>query len=165
MGKSPNGSKSPLQGRFRAMKLIDARRRKSARLSVLTALIGLLPWAASALPDLIVNLPRAQATIEFHRRAFSPDECAYVEGCVWQSGGRKLLYLDAGILNLGTSDLVLGDPTRRPDLFVWSPCHAHYHLKGLASYRVLAPNGRQVAKTRSEERRVGKEGSDRWMTE
>ena len=97
--------------------------------------------------DLMVNLGRAKLTVEYKRRAFSTADCAYQEGCVWSSGGRKLLLLDVGVMNKGSSDLVIGDPRRRPDLFVWSGCHGHYHLKGLATYRLLTLSGRQVAKT------------------
>jgi len=129
------------------MKLIGAHGGKLKRWSVLSLLLGLAPITADAMPDLVVAVERARMTIEYKRRAFSPGDCAYREGCVWTSGGRKLLMLDVGIQNFGSSDLLIGEPSRRPDLFVWSGCHGHYHLKGLATYRVLTLSGRQVAKT------------------
>jgi hypothetical protein len=131
---------------IKAMKLIGAYRCKRGALSLAAVFFGLLPFTAGALPDLIIAPYRAKTTIEYRRRAFSQGDCAYQEGCVRGVGGRKLLLLDGGIRNIGASDLVMGDPSRRTDLFVWSPCHQHYHLKGLANYRVLTLSGRQVAK-------------------
>ena len=129
------------------MKLIGAHGCKLKCLSIITVLSGLLPLTADALPDLLISVQRAKMTVEYKRRAFSQADCAYQEGCVWTTGGRKLLMLDVGVQNFGASDLIIGDPDQRPDLFVWSGCHGHYHLKGLATYRVLTLNGRQVAKT------------------
>jgi hypothetical protein len=128
------------------MKLIGAHKCKLVSSSILPLLIGLLPLNAKALPDLLMNLPRAKMTIEYKRRYFSADECAVQEGCIWGAGARKLLLLDVGVMNFGASDLVIGDPALRQDIFVWSPCHAHYHLKGLAHYRLLTLGGRQVAR-------------------
>ena len=129
------------------MKLIGAHGCKLKSLALVCVVLGLLPRNAEALPDLLISVQRAKLTIEYKRRAFSPGDCAIQEGCVFTTGGRKLLLLDVGIQNFGSSDLVIGDPGRRPDLFVWSGCHGHYHLKGLAIYRVLTLNGRKVAKT------------------
>jgi hypothetical protein len=127
------------------MKLIGARKFKLVSSSILPLLIALLPSTVKALPDLTINVTRALMTVETDFRAFSPDECAVQEGCIWSAGARKLLRIDVGIINLG-SDLQIGDPTARPDLFKWSPCHAHYHLKGLANYRLLTLDGRAVAR-------------------
>ena len=126
------------------MKLVFARR--SILASCLAGSLGLLA-SAQALPDLIIARYLAKTTIEYKRRAFSADECPYVEGCVLATGARKLLLLDVGIKNVGLSDLVIGDPAASPNLFEWSDCHEHYHLKGLATYRVLTLSGRQVART------------------
>lgn len=110
-------------------------------------LIGLSQLATAGLPDLAVNYMRANATVHFRRQPISAGDCAYREGCVWTPGNRKLLLVDVGVMNVGKSDLVIGDPNQRPDLFKWSDCHGHYHLKGLATYRLLALSGRQVART------------------
>jgi lysyl oxidase len=128
------------------MKLIRARGGKTGLLSLAAVLPGFLPFEAGALPDLLLATRLAWESVEYRRQAFSADDCAVQEACVRGTGARKLLLLDAGIKNFGT-DLVIGDPRRRPDLFVWSGCHGHYHLKGLATYRVLTLSGRQVAKT------------------
>jgi len=57
---------------------------------------GLLPLTGKALPDLVVNLQRAQATVEYQRRAFSQSDCAFSEGCVRGMGGRRLWFLEGG---------------------------------------------------------------------
>ncbi|HZO84838.1 MAG TPA: lysyl oxidase family protein [Verrucomicrobiae bacterium] len=106
-----------------------------------------LPDSSQALPDLVINAPRAKATVEYKRRAFDVASCAYDEGCIRTVGNRKLLLLDVNIKNVGNSDLEIGDPAARPELFAWSDCHGHYHLNGLATYRILTPSGRQVART------------------
>lgn len=128
------------------MKLIGAHRCKLHGLSVIALVLGILPNTVQALPDLALAVQRAKLTIEYKRRAFSPSDCAYQEGCVWSSGGRKLLLVDAGIMNVGASDLVIGSPYEHPDKFVWSGCHGHFHMKGLATYRILTLSGRKVAR-------------------
>ena len=128
------------------MKLIGAHKFKLVSSSILPLLIALLPSTAKALPDLTINISRALMTIDYNFRSFSPDECAVQEGCIFSAGVRKLLRIDVGIINVGASDLAIGDPSARPDIFYWSPCHAHYHLKGLANYRLLTLDGRQVAR-------------------
>jgi hypothetical protein len=116
------------------------------QVSLATVFVGLLPFGAGAGPDLVIAAPRAKASVEYQLRSFSTADCAVQEACLRGIGTRKLLLLDVGVKNVGTSDLVIGDPNRRPDLFVWSGCHGHYHLKGLATYRVLRLNGTQITK-------------------
>jgi hypothetical protein len=132
-----------------AMKPFGARRCKLLQLSIVALILGLLSPNARAMPDLVIAGYYAQISIEYARRSFSTADCAYQEACVHTYGTRKLLLVDVGIRNVGKSDLVIGVPWRRPDLFGTepSPCHGHYHLKGLATYRVLTLGGRQVAKT------------------
>src|SRR5262249_17243695 len=57
-----------------------------------------------------------------------------VEGCISTTGTRRLLTFDLQIMNLGTGDAVLGTPEQRPDLYVWSPCHGHYHILDSLDY-------------------------------
>jgi|SRR5688572_12793052 len=115
--------------------------------SVVVLIVGFSQLATAGLPDLAVNYMRANGTVHFRRQAFTTGDCAVQEGCVWKAGNRKLLLVDVGVMNVGKSDLIIGDPNRRPDLFTWSGCHGHYHLKGLATYRLLTLSGRQVART------------------
>lgn len=141
------------EGKISAMKLVGAHGCKWLSLSLAGVFFGLLPLPTQALPDLAIAAVKiVTPSIDYRRRIFSTGDCAYEEGCILAAGSRKLLLLDVGIRNLGTTDLVIGDP-QRPErgypanLFVWSDCHWHYHLKGLATYRVLTLDGRQVAKT------------------
>jgi hypothetical protein len=128
------------------MKLIGAKGVNLRKLSFIALILGILPGRVDALPDLMLAVQRAKLTIEYKRRAFTAGDCAFQEGCAFNTGGRKLLLLDAGIMNSGTSDLVIGNPYEQPNLFVWSACHGHFHMKGLATYRVLTLSGRQVAR-------------------
>lgn len=143
----PHSYKAAFGGNVSAMKLNSALGGKYAVLSILGAILGLFPLTVAAQPDLVINVQRAKSSVQVNKRIFAAGDCAVQEGCVRAVGGRKLLRLDVGVANVGASDLRIGDPNRRPDLFVWSSCHGHYHLKGLAMYRVLNLRGYQVAKT------------------
>jgi hypothetical protein len=134
------------QGNVTAMKL-KVGGCKLGKLSFGAVMLAFLPLEAAAQPDLVIDGTRARYSIEFNRRTFSAQHCAYQEGCVWNFGTRKLLRLDVGVRNVGDSDLVIGDPDERTDIFTWSDCHDHYHLRGLATYRITTRDGRQVAKT------------------
>jgi len=135
------------RGKLSAMKPLCAHGCRIAQVALAAVFIGLLTFDAVAGPDLMIATYRAKTTVEYRRKTFSTGDCAYQEACVRGTGVRKLLLLDVGVKNVGTSDLVIGDPNARPDLFVWSGCHGHFHLKGLATYRVLRPGGSQIAKT------------------
>jgi hypothetical protein len=93
------------------------------------------------LPDLIVNEGALRASLEFSAEQFSPSDCAIVEGCVSGTGTRKLLRFTVGTPNIGTADLIMGDPEANPDLYEYSPCHGHYHFIGYSEY-VLMSRGR-----------------------
>jgi Lysyl oxidase len=67
---------------------------------------------------------------------FSPSSCEVQEGCA-QAGQRKLLKFSTVLHNAGDSNLEIGDPSSRPHLFEYSPCHNHYHLKEFTSYRLI----------------------------
>jgi len=46
--------------------------------------------------------------------------------------------------NAGDADLVVGSPANRPDLFVWSAAHGHYHLKDFNEFKLFNSKGVQV---------------------
>ena len=96
--------------------------------------------ASFAGPDMTVDrhLLRTSGLVE--RAYFTTTDCNYVEGCVKVAGLRKLYKVDVGLVNIGKGDLVIGSPEDRPDLFVWSPCHQHYHMKTMVLYRLLNLN-------------------------
>jgi hypothetical protein len=70
--------------------------------------------------------------------------CAVQEGCIGASGVRKLLKFDVGVVNLGTANVHIGDPSDHPDAdmdgipddFEYAPCHDHLHFKDFAKYEV-----------------------------
>src|SRR5438876_8936006 len=93
------------------------------------------------LPDLMIWGPSISPRIT--TVTFSSSSCAVVEGLV-QAGTRKLLRFSTETRNQGTADIFLGNPASNP-LFVWAPCHGHYHFNNYASYRLLDSNGQSAA--------------------
>lgn len=91
---------------------------------------------STGLPDLTIDAKRLESSYDIKTRVFKSDDCAVDEGCVGGSGKRKLLRFDVATPNIGDADLVLGSPINNP-LFVYSPCHKHYHLIGYALYELL----------------------------
>ena len=118
-----------------------------------SSLVLALLWAqqvAAALPDLVVNKRLLKTSVVTERYAFEAGSCDYEEGCITSPGSRKLLRLDVGIANKGTGDLVVGNPDTQPDLFVYSPCHEHYHMKTMVRYRLLNLNYSPVIRARKQ---------------
>jgi hypothetical protein len=91
-------------------------------------------------PDIVVDQPRLVSSIEFQTAAFSSNACATVESCA-AVGTRRLLKFDVGFINAGDADLIIGEPQANPNLFEFSPCHGHFHLKGVADYQLISSNG------------------------
>jgi hypothetical protein len=96
--------------------------------------------------DLTIDAARLQASVVYRTHNFKAGDCALVEGCVGGTGKRNLMRFDVATPNVGTEDLVLGSPTdpNNSSLFVYSPCHGHYHLTDYALYELLYPNGSPV---------------------
>jgi hypothetical protein len=109
----------------------------SAALALLTATVP--ARSQTPMPDLIV-LPGDLARPVFQILTFSPESCSVQEGMV-QAGTRRLLRFTTTYPNIGTADLVVGNPERRPDLFEYSPCHGHYHFREYADYRLWTEDG------------------------
>lgn len=78
-----------------------------------------------------------------HTQTFAADDCAVVEGYT-DPGTRRLLRFNTQTRNIGTEDLLLGDPEGNP-LFEFATCHFHYHFNGFASYELLDGNADPVA--------------------
>lgn len=85
------------------------------------------------LPDLVVGASRLTSSLRISNKTFGSNSCSVVEGCV-VAGSRRVLEFDTQIINYGNADAVLGTPTSRPDLFVFSPCHGHYHMLDSLDY-------------------------------
>lgn len=85
------------------------------------------------LPDLIVSASRLTSSLRISNKTFGSGNCSVVEGCV-VAGSRRVLEFDTQIVNQGNADAVLGTPSSRPDLFVFSPCHGHFHMLDSLDY-------------------------------
>src|SRR5262249_29587408 len=59
-------------------------------------------------------------------------------------GTHQLLTFSTETRNIGTGDLVLGDPSTN-SLFHWASCHGHYHFEEFAYYNLLDLNSNIVA--------------------
>jgi len=90
--------------------------------------------AAQPLPDLVIGRETLRRTLVISEQIVSPGDCTLVEACVGGTGPRKTLEFDTEIVNRGPGDVVLGDPRDRPELFEFSACHGHYHMKEAIHY-------------------------------
>lgn len=77
---------------------------------------------------------------------FNPSHCAVQEGCVL-AGSRKLMRFDFLSYNPGDTDLSMGRPSDNPQLYEFSPCHGHYHLKDFNEFRLLNSNLQEVIRS------------------
>lgn len=100
----------------------------------------------TALPDLTIDANQLQSSLLIKTQNFKASSCALDEGCVDCVGKRKLLKFAVVIPNIGNADLVLGSPTdpNNSNLFVYSPCHDHYHVIGFTTYELLNSAGTTV---------------------
>jgi len=96
------------------------------------------------LPDLVINKQRLADEILFDHVNVGAGSCSYVEQCVGGLGDRRVLRFSVEAVNQGQATLTVPPPEDRPDLFVFSTCHGHYHFGGFASYELLDPAGRVV---------------------
>lgn len=99
------------------------------------------PTPAGPMPDLMVDAPLLASSKRFTTEEFPADDCAVVEGCIAGPGPRDLLRFSTGVVNMGTADLHIGDPSTNPEDFDFSACHGHYHYKGFAEYELTDASG------------------------
>lgn len=92
------------------------------------------------LPDLIFHAGAMNPRIT--TESFSANACEIQEGTI-TAGTHKLLRFSTETRNIGTGDLVLGNPSTNPS-FNWGSCHGHYHFNSFAQYRLLDANGQLV---------------------
>jgi len=92
-------------------------------------------------PDLTVDPKRFVSQMEIIDRLFDASSCEIAEGSVGGTGYRRLLRFDTVLINGGDGDLVVGSPTdpNNPyhSVFIYSPCHNHYHIAGFSNYQLL----------------------------
>src|SRR6185369_964258 len=71
---------------------------------------------------------------------FSTNDCSVLEKCN-SAGDRRLLVFELTIVNIGDSTFWLPSITNRPDLFVFDPCHNHYHLLNWSRFDLFNCDG------------------------
>jgi hypothetical protein len=79
---------------------------------------------------------------------FSEGACEMVEGCIGDTGQRRLLRFDTVTANVGNADLYVGPPPAdgvSEGVFTWSACHNHHHVTGYADYLLRGPGGEVVS--------------------
>jgi hypothetical protein len=97
-------------------------------------------------PDLTIDAERIGQTARIEVKDFSASDCALLEGCVNAPGRRVLLRFDTATPNVGTADLVLGNPRGNEACFEYSSCHNHYHFHDYARYLLQTEDGVPAAK-------------------
>ena len=105
----------------------------------LTAVYSGAP-VSRGLPDLVFHPGTMNPRIT--TETFSANACEIQEGTI-TAGTHKLLRFSTETRNIGTGDLVLGNPSTNPH-FNWGSCHGHYHFNSFAQYRLLNANGQLV---------------------
>jgi len=90
-----------------------------------------------------VNLVTIVRNFYIRRETFGPNDHDVQDGCV-TPGAHRVLRFDFLSHNTGDADLVVGSPAARPDLFVWSAAHGHYHLKDFNEFKMYNTSGQQV---------------------
>ncbi len=83
--------------------------------------------------DLIVDEDTLRGDLYVDYVDVGDDSCLVLEGCVRDTGVRRVLRFDTLIANIGDEDLHLGSPSESED-FVWDECHGHYHFTEYARY-------------------------------
>jgi hypothetical protein len=100
--------------------------------------------AGARCPDLTVDQSEMLSSIRIDTRTFAATDCAIAEGCITQTGMRRLLRFDTATQNSGNADVQVGDPTQNA-CFQWSACHQHYHFRGVGRYTLYQADGTTVA--------------------
>lgn len=92
------------------------------------------------LPNLISFAQVSKQSAFVSMETFTDTDCSVVEGGV-TSGTHRLLRFDSQIGNVGSVDLVLGYPPDCGNLYVFDPCHGHYHVNFATVYRLWTTAG------------------------
>jgi len=87
-----------------------------------------------------VNLVTRVRNFAISTQSFSASDHDVQDGCI-TPGSHKIMRFDFLSYNAGNSDLVIGSPASRPDLFVWSAGHGHYHLRDFNEFLLFNANG------------------------
>ena len=100
---------------------------------------------AQGLPDLVVRAETLGDQWVVRDENLPANFCSVIEGGI-TPGVRKLLRFTVMTGNVGTADLVVGDPNdpKNADLFEFAECHHHHHFKNYATYELVDPKTGKV---------------------
>lgn len=87
-----------------------------------------------------VNLVTRVRNFAISTQTFTANDHDVQDGCV-TPGTHRIMRFDFLSYNAGNSDLVIGSPASRPDLFVWSAGHGHYHLRDFNEFLLFNAQG------------------------
>lgn len=87
-----------------------------------------------------VNLVTRVRNFAISTQTFTTNDHDVQDGCV-TPGTHRIMRFDFLSYNAGNSDLVIGSPASRPDLFVWSAGHGHYHLRDFNEFLLFNAQG------------------------
>ena len=87
-----------------------------------------------------VNLVTRVRSFAISTQTFTANDHDVQDGCV-TPGTHRIMRFDFLSYNAGNSDLVIGSPASRPDLFVWSAGHGHYHLRDFNEFLLFNSTG------------------------
>jgi hypothetical protein len=77
-------------------------------------------------------------------RKNDPGDDHDLEDCAIAGVKYRLLKFEFQCHNIGDTDFVAGSPKTRPDIFVLSHGHNHYHLEGFNKYRLVDSSGKDA---------------------
>jgi hypothetical protein len=97
--------------------------------------------ALCLLPDLRVDKAALTSTVAFSN--VTAGTCEIEEGCLGDSGVRRVMRFDVNVANHGSADLVLGPPDGSA-AFDYAACHMHFHFKDFAKYTLKNDAGTTV---------------------
>jgi hypothetical protein len=92
------------------------------------------------LPDLTVDQEALASSVVLDTRDVVMGDCALVDQCVSGFGERRLLRFSVSTPNLGSADLVIGDPQNDPNE-VPSQCHDRYCMAAWAGFALRTTGG------------------------
>ena len=87
-----------------------------------------------------VNLVTRVRNFAISTQTFSSNDHDVQDGW-FTPGSHRIMRFDFLSYNAGNSDLVIGSPASRPDLFVWSAGHGHYHLRDFNEFLLFNAQG------------------------
>ncbi len=101
-------------------------------------------YGVCPLPDVYVDEARVTSSLIVETVNVPEGSCIAQEACVGGTGDRQVLRFTTTTPNIGTADLILGQPEANPDSFEWSECHAHWHYSGYAVFSLYNSEGVSV---------------------